>query len=875
MAYHQNSYKKFIVGAVTTPIIGLSFTPIVGAKTFADIEGNSHQQAILSLVDQGIIKGYPDGTFKPYDSITRGDAAVMIARTLNLLDGKNIPTTTFKDLDQVNETTQEAIAKLADLEVISGFTPQSFKPQETVTRAQMAKFIVNAFQLTIPEEAEILFPDVDESLTLAPYVEAIAEARITIGKSDGTFGYFDNLNRGDFAGMIARTQEITQPVEPIIIEGDSLGDVLMNGSAKTYTVTLINPVSKKPIEGAALNVTFAENLNTNYGSQRNVTVTNGYGESNIPYQSNDGSKAEVKIYTDKNGKATFTITGSNATVTPIVFMDGSNQKWDTRGGIKIETQDGRFDPETEYHVKAESVTFMGTPYEVEVIGERTDFAAIAEFDEDGKLLQHNGRKYKIKVMKPDGKPYAGGIVNVGIEQLLDQKLGNEPTGAYFVDFQNSNGKHLTQGQVKLDANGEAEVVLASTDQNDSAKPLVWIDQNFANNFQPGTYEEGEPQSDPEQTKWTNFQPVRVGNGLLGAKLIAVKEPKEGQKDFTFTILNQSGNVFLPGQEVNAHVTFEVVNTGSHRIEVDTSLFQNMELTNILDAEKKQEKVVVEVGGRVTISGDTSSSTVTLSANAIEGISSLKLKGSAVLSPNVGSNSNAVYVYTDYIEAELPYSYEAEITSAIVKDTDNNKKNDQVIITFAKEVYNVEAGDFRVIAENGKNIEATGVKKDGKKLILSFSEDALAASSLKLNYDGHYSGTTVLTDQFGNKVIPFAVSIEIPEVLSAVVKDTDNTGKQVVVTFTEEVFRFKADLFHIIRENDDIITATKVIKDGNSLILFFPEGALLPSEKIELNYNSSVLENRTENKVLPFFIPIEVPEIEAPEDISPEQEPENV
>ena len=72
-------------------------------------------------------------------------------------------------------------------------------------------------------------------------------------------------------------------------------------------------------------------------------------------------------------------------------------------------------------------------------------------------------------------------------------------------------------------------------------------------------------------------------------------------------------------------------------------------------EKIDETVVIEVGGRVTIAGDTSSSTISLSANAVEGISSLKVRGSAVLFHNVKSESNAVHVYTDYIEASTTLS----------------------------------------------------------------------------------------------------------------------------------------------------------------------------------------------------------------------------
>ena len=60
------------------------------AASFPDVtEKTTHAEAILALVDAGIIKGNTDGTFKPDAQIKRGDAAVMIARALNLLDGKD------------------------------------------------------------------------------------------------------------------------------------------------------------------------------------------------------------------------------------------------------------------------------------------------------------------------------------------------------------------------------------------------------------------------------------------------------------------------------------------------------------------------------------------------------------------------------------------------------------------------------------------------------------------------------------------------------------------------------------------------------------------------------------------------------------------
>ncbi|MBB6446073.1 S-layer homology domain-containing protein [Bacillus benzoevorans] len=747
MPHQPNLHRKYAAGAVSAALVGLSFTATVNASGFLDLDGNAHKEAILALADQGIIAGYSDGTFRPFNRITRGDAAVIVARTLGLLDGKNIPSTTFTDLHTVNASTQEAIAKLAGRGIVSGFTSESFRPLDTITRAQMAKYIVAAFGLPLTD-AETDFPDVNPNSGLAVYVAALANAGITVGKNDGTFGFHDPLFRGDFAAMIYRALTMDSPgTQPITIKGDDRGNNLRNGEAKTFTVTLINPVSNKPIEGAELNVTFAENVGTDFSAKRNVIVTNGYGNSNIPYQSDDGQKAEVKIKTDKNGKAVFTITGSNATVTPIVFLDGSNQTWDTKGGIIIKTQDGRFDEKYEFHAKAEPVTFSTTPYNISITGQRTNYAAIAETDENGNIIEHNGREYKIYVTKPDGTAFAGGTVNVGIYQLLDGVLGNEPTGSYFPEFIDENGRYLKQGQVKLDAKGEAVITLASTDVNDSAEPIVWIDQNYANNAQPGTLENGEPMSDQTKVEPTNFQPSRIDNGSLGAKLTVIEDDSNAVKKFNMLLLNQSGKPFMPGKEVKAKVTFEVVNTGTHRIEINTSLFHNLQLKNAVDATKESDTVAIEVGGRVTISGETLSNTITLSANAVDGVSSVKVTGSAVLDANVGNESNSVYVYTNDVEVNLPYHYDAEVT-AIKVDTNGNGKPDQIELTFTKEVYNIEPGDFRIGI-----VPASQSTKYGKKLILKFNEEALAGDTV-LKYDPYYSGAEVLTDEFGNKVLPF-------------------------------------------------------------------------------------------------------------------------
>lgn len=592
----------------------------------------------------------------------------------------------------------------------------------------------------------------------------------------------------------------------LTIEGDSQPNKLTNGTAKTYTVTLKNPVTGKAIEGAYLNVTFKENLNTDFKPQRNATVTNSDNQIVTPYQSTDGEEAEVKIKTDKDGKATFTVTGTNTTVTPIVFLDGSNQAWDTNGGKLPNPQDGRFDQGIELAAYAASVTFAVTDYKIKVEGQRTNYAAVV----DNFRKYVNGREYKITVLKPDGTPYAGGNVNVGIDELLDGKLGNEPRGAFLVASDNYDVTRSQQLTLRLDSKGQAKFYLSSTNVNDSARPVVWIDQNNTNNSYDGRLEEGEPVSVRTEVLPTNFQTSRVDPGTLGAKLEVRDLTDKAREDmsekilnvedvkgFNLTILNQSGKPFLPPTQswdhLDARVTFEVVNTGTHPIKVHTSKYlgnptlknaSGADDTNIVDG-----TVTIEVGGRVTIAGDirdgiwwTDINSAIIAVYSLNGNSSVEVKASAVVdgkSFDFGDNtseSQSVAVSAGPVSVNLANSSQAPKVQKVKEvDTNNDGSADQIVLTFDKAVSNFEAGDFRLVRGSGTGsqthyTEANKVeygkkdnditKTDDKKLVLTFNEfDTINTNTVELRYDAGFSGNLALTDEFGNKVAAFVETSE--------------------------------------------------------------------------------------------------------------------
>jgi hypothetical protein len=153
---------------------------------------------IAFLSEQGIIKGYKDGTFKPDSIVTRGQAAAMIVRALGL-NTANRPAPSFKDIK--NHWANKEIATL----VAEGIYPNggaTFNPNQPLTREEMARIIVNGFKLKGGQAKD--FKDVPKSRWSYRYIQALAANKITTGYIDGTFKPTNPVTRAQFSVFLSR-----------------------------------------------------------------------------------------------------------------------------------------------------------------------------------------------------------------------------------------------------------------------------------------------------------------------------------------------------------------------------------------------------------------------------------------------------------------------------------------------------------------------------------------------------------------------------------------------------------------------------------------------------------------------------------------------
>jgi len=168
---------------------------------FYDDDGSIFEPDIEWLAAQGITLGCNPPTndrFCPDAPVTRGQMAAFLSRALDL------PAASGNSFADDNGSNFEAdIEKMAAAGITLGCEPGLFCPNETVTRGQMAAFLVRAYGFA---GSGIDFSDDDGSIFEAQ-IEALASAGVTLGCADGLYCPFESVTRDQMAAFLHRASE--------------------------------------------------------------------------------------------------------------------------------------------------------------------------------------------------------------------------------------------------------------------------------------------------------------------------------------------------------------------------------------------------------------------------------------------------------------------------------------------------------------------------------------------------------------------------------------------------------------------------------------------------------------------------------------------
>lgn len=167
----------------------------------SDLGQHWAKATIELLVGQGIISGYPDGTFKPNQTITRAEFVALLVRALKLE-----PTGSGKIFgDTTDHWARDTIAIAGSYGIVSGYDENTFGPNNPITREQMAVMAVKAIKLTSVSSVseEIKFIDNRQISSWAKSsVSAAVKKRIMVGYPDNSFKPQGTATRAEAASVI-------------------------------------------------------------------------------------------------------------------------------------------------------------------------------------------------------------------------------------------------------------------------------------------------------------------------------------------------------------------------------------------------------------------------------------------------------------------------------------------------------------------------------------------------------------------------------------------------------------------------------------------------------------------------------------------------
>ena len=177
---------------------------------FSDVTGSSVNatayKAIYWAVDQGMVKGYSDGTFKPENVCTREQFAIMLWRLQGSLSGYESSAYMFNDVnDFSNATSRKAVGWAVEKGIVKGFSDGSFHPKETITRAQVAVMLWRYAGEPGVGSSSSRFSDIGSySANVQKAIIWLENAGIASGYKDGTFKPDDGCQRQHMAIFMYR-----------------------------------------------------------------------------------------------------------------------------------------------------------------------------------------------------------------------------------------------------------------------------------------------------------------------------------------------------------------------------------------------------------------------------------------------------------------------------------------------------------------------------------------------------------------------------------------------------------------------------------------------------------------------------------------------
>lgn len=218
-------------------------SPVLAQTALSDLPSNYWaQKPIHALRDKTVIQGYPDGTFKPEQPITRAEFATMITKTFGYR-----PDTPPVMNDIVGHWATRAIKAATTAKVMNPFSDGSFRPENHLNRGQLATMTARVLHLGIKKEEQFSdalptsFTDVPASHGAYRAIEIANRLELLPQNYQTNYRPEQAVTRAEAAWVIQALSQITVSKGKISSVDPDTGLVNIQGANRQPLLSLLTP----------------------------------------------------------------------------------------------------------------------------------------------------------------------------------------------------------------------------------------------------------------------------------------------------------------------------------------------------------------------------------------------------------------------------------------------------------------------------------------------------------------------------------------------------------------------------------------------------------------------------------------------------------
>ncbi|MGE5390251.1 MAG: S8 family serine peptidase [Deltaproteobacteria bacterium] len=286
----MNSFFRYLIAVISLMVLVL-IAP-ASSEAFTDTGNHWAGLEIEHLQSREIISGYPGGSYRPGNYISRQEFVVLLIRALNAQQQAQVLSKGESSFDDTAQSWARGYVELAyEMGIVQGDSSDSFSPTRAVSRQEAITMLANCLHTKAPSEKTIDFSDEGEISSWArPAVAAALENGLVHGFPDGSFRPRNNITRAETAilleSLLANQGGQYQIYGTIISINLPLHQASIKVAGKTETFEIANNLAvwsgaaRQKVSEIAMPATAYMDLNSN-GKLAFVLITESQDTSRV------------------------------------------------------------------------------------------------------------------------------------------------------------------------------------------------------------------------------------------------------------------------------------------------------------------------------------------------------------------------------------------------------------------------------------------------------------------------------------------------------------------------------------------------------------------------------------------------------------------